>query len=78
MNCIRIPIKILEASSDSGKTFILNQPPPLIDMSFNILGVSCFHQKGKNTESLLQAALEAAQEAGAEVAFALKATTQAE
>jgi len=47
-------------------------------MSFNILGVSCFHQKGKNTESLLQAALEAAQEAGAEVAFALKATTQAE
>ena len=43
-------------------------PPPLIDMPpIKVLGISGSPRKGKNTESLLQAALDSAQEAGAEI-----------
>jgi multimeric flavodoxin WrbA len=45
-------------------------PPPLIYMpTIIVLGVSGSPRKGKNTGSLLQAALDAAQEAGAETEF---------
>jgi len=52
----------------SGKAFILQPPPFLIEMSkVKVLGISGSPREGRNTVKLLEAALGAAEEADAEV-----------